>query len=145
MVAYAYEPNVIIAEPLKNRTDATLLNAYENIYNCLELAGFKPALHILDNEASAEFKHLLTKQEIDFQLVPPKNHRRNAAERAIQTFKNHFISGLCSTHQEFPMHLWDRLIPQATLILITSSQVVGIQNCLHINSSLAISTSIKIL
>jgi hypothetical protein len=44
-------------------------------------------------------------------------HRRNAAERAIQTFKNHFIAGLCSTDKDFPLHLWDCLLPQALLTL----------------------------
>jgi len=32
-------------------------------------------------------------------------------------FKNHFISGLCSTHPDFPLNLWDKLLPQATLTL----------------------------
>ena len=44
-------------------------------------------------------------------------HRRNAAEKAIRTWKNHFISGLFSTDSQFPMHLWCRLLPQATLTL----------------------------
>ena len=124
MIAYAYEPNAILAEPLKNRTGPLLLTVYQNIYNRLELAGFKPMLHILDNEASAAFKTFLAQQKVDFQLVPPQNHRRNAAERAIQTFKNHFIAGLASTHREFPMHLWDCLLPQAiiTLNLLRPSQ-----------------------
>ena len=52
-----------------------------------------------------------------YQLVPPHIHRRNAAERAIQTFKNHFIAGLSSVHKLFPMHLWCRLIPQSILSL----------------------------
>jgi hypothetical protein len=47
----------------------------------------------------------------------PQIHRRNWAERDIQTFKNHFISGLCSTHPDFPLNLWDKLLPQATLTL----------------------------
>jgi hypothetical protein len=54
---------------------------------------------------------------IDYQLVPPKVHRRNAAERAIRTFKNHFIAGLCSVDKNFPLHLWDKLLPQAELPL----------------------------
>ena len=53
----------------------------------------------------------------NFQLVPPHLHRQNAAERAIQTFKNHFISGIVSTHKYFPLHLWCRLLPQATVTL----------------------------
>ena len=44
-------------------------------------------------------------------------HRQNAAERAIRTFKNHFVAGLCSSHAEFWIHLWCRFIPQATLTL----------------------------
>ena len=41
----------------------------------------------------------------------------NAAERAIRTFKNHFIAGLCSTDPSFPVYLWDELLPQALLTL----------------------------
>ena len=59
----------------------------------------------------------MTSEGIDYQLVPPGVHRRNAAERAIRTFKNHFIAGLCSTDKNFPLHLWDQLVPQAELTL----------------------------
>ena len=62
-------------------------------------------------------KSHLADQQVDFQLVPPTCHPRNAAERAIRTFQNHFIAGLCSTDPNFPMHLWDRLLPQALLTL----------------------------
>ena len=44
-------------------------------------------------------------------------HRRNYAERTIHTWKNNFVAGLCSTDDKFPMHLWDRLLQQATLTL----------------------------
>ena len=44
-------------------------------------------------------------------------HRRNAAERAIRTFKNHFIAILCGTDPAFPMTLWDNLIPQTLITL----------------------------
>ena len=50
---------------------------------------------------------------------------RNAAERAIQTFKNHFIACLGTTDKNFPLHLWDRILPQAitTLNLLRSSRL----------------------
>ena len=54
---------------------------------------------------------------ITYQLTPAGNHGRNAAERAIQTFKSHFIAGLCSTHPTFPLRHWDKLLPQAVLTL----------------------------
>jgi hypothetical protein len=74
-------------------------------------------LQRLDNECSAILKEYMTAQDVEYQLVPPGVHRRNAAERAIRTFKNHFIAGLCSVDKDFPLHLWDRLLPQALLSL----------------------------
>ena len=61
----------------------------------------------------------------NFQLVKPHLHQRNAAERAIQTFKNHFIAGIVSTHKDFPIHLWCPLLPQAivTLNLLRPSRI----------------------
>jgi hypothetical protein len=50
-------------------------------------------------------------------LVPPYSHRRNSAERAIRSFKDHLIAWLCSTDKSFPMHLWDRLLPHAVITL----------------------------
>jgi len=49
--------------------------------------------------------------------VPPNNHRRNLAERAIQTFKSHFKAVLAGVDDTFPMRLWDRLLPQTILTL----------------------------
>ena len=71
----------------------------------------------MDNEASNSLKHALIKHNIDYQLVPPHLHRRNMAERAIQTFKNHFISCLCTAPPGFPAAEWDRLLPQAEITL----------------------------
>jgi hypothetical protein len=64
-------------------------------------------------------------KNIDYQLAPPHCHRRNSAKRAIRTWKNHFIAGLASTNKQFPLHLWDRLIPQAvtTLNLLRQSRL----------------------
>jgi hypothetical protein len=79
--------------------------------------GFRPKIHWLDNEASEELKQFNKSKQIEFQLVPPHMHRRNAAEREIGTWKNHFVAGLCSTDTRFPMHLWDRLLEQASITL----------------------------
>ena len=71
--------------------------------------GLHPRLHTLDNEASTSLKDFLTAEHVEYQLVPPHIHRRNSAERAIQTFKNHFIAGLTSTDPNFPLSNWCRL------------------------------------
>ncbi len=56
----------------------------------------------MDNEASAAIKRKILATGANYQLVEPNNHRFNAAERAIRTFKNHFMAGLCSTNPGFP-------------------------------------------
>ena len=57
----------------------------------------------------------MKKNQIQWKLVPPGNHRRNAAEQQIRNLKNHFISILSGTDPEFPLHLWDKLITQACI------------------------------
>jgi hypothetical protein len=71
----------------------------------------------LGNEASAALKSFFTDNDVEYQLVPPHFHRHNSAERAIRTFKEHFVSGLTSVDTDFPLHLWDRLLPQAEMTL----------------------------
>ena len=75
-------------------------------------------LQILDNEASEAYKQAInTKWKAKYQLVPPHKHRSNAAERAIRTFKAHFLSILAGVGPDLPKNLWDLLLPQAELTL----------------------------
>jgi hypothetical protein len=71
------------------------------------------------------FKKFFTVNDIADQLVPPHCHRRNAAERAIRTFEEQFVAGISSVDPSFPLHLWDRLLPQAeiTLNLLRTSRL----------------------
>jgi hypothetical protein len=96
-ILYDYDSNAILAEPMKNRSDTEHLRAYNKLHQYLVLRGFKPLLQKMDNEASTALKRSIREKGIDYQLVPPHIHRRNAAERAIQTFKNHFVACLCTT------------------------------------------------
>lgn len=125
LILYDYDSNFIHAEAMKNRTGPEILAAYKRGHELLSSRGLRPQLQRLDNEASAALQQYLTAMEVDYQLVPPHVHRRNAAERAIRTFKNHFIAGLCSTDANFPLKLWDRLLPQAliTLNLLRGSRI----------------------
>jgi hypothetical protein len=117
LVVYLYDDNAILVEPIKNRGDGEQIKAYTNVLERAK-AGTKLKMHWMDNEASKAVKFLLeTKHGMQYQLVPPHIHRRNAAERAIRTFKDHFIAGLSSVDEHFPMRLWDRLLPQAEITL----------------------------
>jgi hypothetical protein len=107
MVAYDYDSNAILAEPMTSRTGPALLAAYKCIHQTLTLCGLRPKLKRLDNKASTALKQYMLDEGVDFQLTPAGMHRRNAAEPAIRTFKNHCIAILCSTDPEFPLRLWD--------------------------------------
>jgi hypothetical protein len=117
MIVYDYDSNAILAQPIKDRTAPELLKAFQVMEQELVARGLKPKLMKLDNEASKLLKTYLHQQDITFQLVPQYSHRRNSAERAIRSFKDHLIAGLCSTDKSFPMHLWDRLLSQAVMTL----------------------------
>jgi hypothetical protein len=125
MVCYVYECNYVKVVPMKSRSASEWVKAYDHIHKELTAKGFKPKLQTLDNEASAALKHIFTTNDVEYQLVPPHCHRRNAAERAIRTFKEHFVAGLSPVDPTFPLHLWDRLLPQAeiTLNLLRTSRL----------------------
>ena len=117
LVIYHYNSNAILAEPMKARNKGDILQAYRKIHTKLVLHGLKPRLQMLDNEVSTILLNYMEKNKIDVQLAPPHMHRRNLAERAIRTFKEHFISIRAGCDPKFPNNLWCRLIPQAIITL----------------------------
>ena len=56
-------------------------------------------------------------KDVTFQLVSPRQHRINAAERVIRTFKTHFLAGLDICQPQFPLREWGHVLPQAEMIL----------------------------
>ena len=102
MVAYDHNSNTIHAEPMKNRSGPDILKSYTAIHNLLSERRLAPKMHYLDNKCLTILQKFMTVKDERFQLVPPHLHKRNSAERAIQTFKNHFIAGLASVNKNFP-------------------------------------------
>ena len=117
MVLVESDSSAILVEPMKNRTAGEMTRAYQTLVDRLNESGIFPKEHILDNECSDQFKKTIKANKMTYQLVPPHDHRRNRAEKAIQTFKDHFVSILCGTDSSFPLNLWDRLLTQAEMTL----------------------------
>jgi hypothetical protein len=117
MIFYDYDSNAILAEPLKSRSKSELIRAFTKLHQFLADRGLHTALHILNNECLKGLKTYIKQAGTNLQLAPPNMHRTNAAEKAIHIWKCHFIAGLSSVHPNFPMHLWCRLIEQATTTL----------------------------
>ena len=72
----------------------------------------------MDNEVSAEFKKIIVKDwGASYQLVPPKVHQRNVAERAIQKSKARFMAILAGVDPVFPKYMWENLLVQTKLTI----------------------------
>ena len=117
LIVFDYDSNYIHAEPMKSRSGANILEAYKQAVIMFIKHGLKPKLQPLVNEATAVLKKFITDIGINFQLAPPHAHRRNSVERCIRTCKNHLIATFSSTDKDFPLHLWDRMLPQALITL----------------------------
>ena len=109
LIIYDFDSNAILHVPLKTKTGAEIKKDWIQVHQRLTNGGNAPSTYIMDNEISADLKSHLTQKKITYQLNPPHVHRRNAAERAIRTFKNHYLSCLATCDPEFPISEWDRL------------------------------------
>ena len=75
----------------------------------------KPVVNVMDNECSKVVQEYITSNNIDIELCPPKNHHLNGpGERAIGTYKAHFISTLVTVDPNCPVQLWDTFLEQTT-------------------------------
>ena len=117
MVLYDHESNASIAEPLKSRSEHKLIRVYSALHTHLSNHGLAPQVQMFNNECPAGLKQVMQNAVVAFQLVPLHLQRTNVAEHAIDTYKDHLISGLSSCNPSFKLHLWDRLISQSTLTL----------------------------
>ena len=102
MVMVEIDSNAILVDPIKSRKDAELTRAYRKIILRLQREGIIPKKHILENEVSEPRKTIIQdKYKMQTELVPPGTHRRNREELAIRNFKEHFLSVLAVTAQDF--------------------------------------------
>eukprot|EP00804_Cyclotella_cryptica_P009373 CCRYP_018077-RA/>CCRYP_018077-RA protein AED:0.09 eAED:0.09 QI:0/0/0/1/1/1/2/0/1069 len=111
MILYHTDSNSIWVEPTKNRMEGELILARTRALSHMRACGLSPKRQVLDNEASATYKQAILDSGMTYQLVPPDDHRRNVAKKAIQTWKDHFVAVLSGTSDKFPLHLWCQLIP----------------------------------
>ena len=53
---------------------------------------------------------------------------KNASERAIRTYKNHFVEGLSGNEKMLPMNLWKKILNKAQVMLNMIRQSCANQN-----------------
>jgi hypothetical protein len=124
-VMYNYKANVILATSIAGLDNKSIFNAYENQFDRLTSKGFTPKINILDNQATNHIIAFLMEQQCKLRLVELHNHRMNAAERAIQTFKDTFIAALATADCKFLLQLWDKITLQVqdTLNIMQASRI----------------------
>ena len=128
MVLTKSDSSEILVERMKNRSAGEMVQAYQALIDHLNATGIFSLEHILNNECSALFKQQIQLNKMTYLLVPTHDHMCNQAKKAIQFFKDNFVSILCGTNPSFPLHLWDWLLSQAehTLNMLRPAQMLRI-------------------
>ncbi len=102
-----------------------MIRVYQKIINRMKAAGLGLKKQVLNNKCLAALKACIKENGMDYELVPPEQHRQNQADWSIQTFKAHFISFLASINNKFSLLLWCHLLKptELTLNLLRQSRV----------------------
>jgi hypothetical protein len=95
-VVYVYNLNAIIVRTMPSKNKVVMIAAFTNILADLNAHGYACTLNIMDNECSKAIKAHIQNNHVEIHLIPPHNHRVNAAKCAIATFKEHFNPALAA-------------------------------------------------
>jgi hypothetical protein len=125
MILHHVDSNSSWLEAMQTQLGGKLIPACAQALAWMRHCGLIPKHQILDNQASAEYKAAVEASGMTYELVPPKEHQCNMAEKAIQTFKDHFVGVFSSCAPSMPIHLWCQLLPQVEwqLLLLQQSRV----------------------
>ena len=96
---------------MPSRADAAMIAAFTEVFTVLRARDYQPALNVMDNECSKTVEKHIRANKMTIQLVPPYNHQVDAVERAITTFKEHFVAALATVDMLCPLQLWDEFLP----------------------------------
>jgi hypothetical protein len=95
-VMYIYDLNPIIVRPMPSCINASFIAPFSKVFAILRACDYQPALNMMDNECSKAVEEHIQANKMETHLVPPHNHRVNAAEHAIATFKELFVAALAT-------------------------------------------------
>ena len=125
-VAYEYRSNAILVHALNDQTNKSLTTAFCDVYEYLTERGYQRKLSVMDNKCSKAVEKYTQSTKAAIQLVSPDNYRVNVAKRAIQTWKDHWLSGMDTINPNCPIQLWCQLIEQGQdmLSLLHVSRVI---------------------
>ena len=122
MILHHVDSNSSWSEAMRNQSGGELILARARALARMQHRGLIPKHQILNNQASTEYKAAIEASGMTCELVPPEEHRRNMAKKAIQTFKDHFVRVLSGCAPTMPIHLWCQLLSQVERQLLLLRQ-----------------------
>ena len=90
LIVYDYDSNAILSAVLKTRQAAEIKRAWLKLHTKLEQPGATPNVYIMDNEASTDLKSAMTKNKLQYQLVPPDMHRKKRCRESYSNIQKSF-------------------------------------------------------
>ena len=117
VVFFHEDSNFIHVEVANSRKGPDLLAALQKAIKFFTARGVPPLIIRMDNECAKETKNWLASTPTQLELTPVSQHRTNKAERAIGTWKDHFIATLATVDPNCPLSLWEDFVEQAELTL----------------------------
>jgi hypothetical protein len=112
MILHHVDSNSSWLEAMQNQLGGKLILARALALARMQCCGLIPKHQILNNQASVQYKAAIKASSMTYELVPPQEHQHNMAEKAIQTFKDHFVEVLSGCAPSMPIQLWCQLLPQ---------------------------------
>jgi hypothetical protein len=91
LIMFAEDDNYIHVELMRTRGAKEYARAYEQGLTFFRECGICPTWMSLDNKTNPLIATISRECGVRIQYAPHGNHQANAAERAIQTWKDHFI------------------------------------------------------
>eukprot|EP00804_Cyclotella_cryptica_P016764 CCRYP_002057-RA/>CCRYP_002057-RA protein AED:0.39 eAED:0.39 QI:0/0/0/1/0/0/2/0/299 len=91
--------------------------ADEEVNAFLRVHSYCPQLHKLDNKTSYNVELFIKENNAKLQYTPTDIHRTNPAERAIRTWKNHFVANRAGTPPMYRLSNWCKDLEQTDITL----------------------------
>ena len=113
MILHEIDCNYTYIGTMKYNTEGEMILDRRHALERMKEKGVVPTQQVVDNKISAEYRQEIKQTSITFKIVPTDDHWRNLEEKAIQTWKEHFIGVMSGTAAAFPVHLWFQAIPQS--------------------------------
>ena len=106
MIICNNDSNTILAWSLKTESAQEQLKNIQEVIKFLNDKGIYLKIYVMDNECpSIVLDYIINTKKMNLLLVPLYMYRVNATKKAIDSYKNHSISGLATIHPDFLLHL----------------------------------------